>query len=362
MSARQLRRLMLFTLFGVGQCIFLLSYVFLVQKIQVQGNSLVPSSVIISETSLQVGDYYWTYWLLGLPQHVSSIPQLKDASVTFCPGGLVVIEVQERIPVAMVNTSNPRIPWVAVDEQGAILGPCAERGQLPKLVVEGGVPVAGHMAPAPIAAMLTAQSLFAKHFGQELMYYSFDNTGNVSLYVYVLGAPTRVIVGHVDSLEAKSDLVLALVAAVKKDGKPAKRIDVRFAQPVVAPLNPPKPSPSPSPEAVIEAEPAPADDPAAAEEPSQESASEEQAVEYYGEGEAVPADPYADAAPAEPSYSESEPYYGEPAPAEPSYSEPESEPYYGEPAPAEPSYSEPEPEPYYGEPVPAEPSYSEPAY
>ncbi len=348
MSARQLRRLMLFTLFGVGQCIFLLSYVFLVQKIQVQGNSLVPSSVIISETSLQVGDFYWTYWLLGLPQHVSDIPQLKDASVTFCPGGLVVIEVQERLPVAMVNTNSTRIPWVAVDEQGAILGPCAERGQLPKLVVEGGVPVAGHMAPAPITAMLAAQTLYAKHFGQELMYYSFDNTGNVSLYVYILGAPTRVIIGHVDSLEAKLNLVLALVASVKQDGKPAKRIDVRFAQPVVAPLNPPKPSPSPSPspvpEEVIEADPAPVEEPAAVEETSQEPAPEEQAVEYYGEGETVPEDPYAEPAPAEPSYSE--PDYSEPAPADP--------------VPAEPSYGEPAHD--YDDPVPTEPTPAESIY
>lgn len=241
MSARQLRRMVLIVLWGIAQCVFLLSYVFVVRSIQVEGNVFVPKSAIVSSSSLQIGDYYWSYWLLGLPQHVQSMPQLSTASVRFCPGGTVVITVQERAAAAQVATSSSSCPWVSVTEEGIILGPVQpKQAQLPKVRLFKGAPLEGRIASEPIERFLQVQPVCEKVLGADLIEYRFDSYQSLTVTAKLLGRDIPILVGDSKTFADKDKTLYALLATLRRDGKPVKQIDVRFSNPVVTLLSPPK--------------------------------------------------------------------------------------------------------------------------
>lgn len=241
MSARQLRRMVLIVLWGIAQCVFLLSYVFVVRSIQVEGNVFVPKAAIVSSSSLRIGDYYWSYWLLGLPQHVQSMPQLSTASVRFCPGGTVIITVQERAAAAQVATSNPSCPWVSVTEEGIILGPVQpKQAQLPKVRLFKGAPLEGRIASEPIERFLQVQPVCEKVLGADLIEYRFDGYQSLTVAAKLLGRDIPILVGDSKTFATKDKTLYALLATLRRDGKPVKQIDVRFNNPVVTLLNPPK--------------------------------------------------------------------------------------------------------------------------
>ena len=243
MSARQLRRLILIALWGVAQCVFLLSYVFVIRSVRVEGSVFVPDKVIISSSSLQKGEYYWSYWLLGLPQRVQRLPQLSTASVRFCPGGAVVIAVKERAAVAQAATGNSLHPWVGVTEEGIILGPAdPKKVKLPKIRLCRNVPLEGAVASEPIERFMQVQGTCEKVLGSDLLEYQFDSYQSLTVTVKLLGRETPILIGDTKGFAEKDKSLYALLTTLRQEGKAIKKIDMRFSNPVVALLNPPKTS------------------------------------------------------------------------------------------------------------------------
>ena len=250
MEVRRWRKIMLSILFILAQCIFLQSYVFQVRKISVIGNALVPANDIIAGTSLQVGCNFLSYFLQGLPQKVKSMPQLQSASVKFCPGGVVKVAVKEHPPVASVACRNPLTPWVAVERHGYILGSEPDKSGLPRLVIAGDAPAFGRIHQENIDALLTVREDCEALFGKQLVNYELDSGLVLTVVVNILNRPTAIVVGQAREFAYKSKIISALMLDVTKAGKPVKSIDVRFAKPVVALVDPPKPSPTPTPDGV----------------------------------------------------------------------------------------------------------------
>ena len=241
MSARQLRRLLLIALLGIAQCVFLLSYVFVIHSIEVEGTVLVPREAIISCSSLRTGDYYWSYWLLGLPQQVRQLPQLNTASVRFCPGGKVIISVKEQPAVAQIATGNSLSPWVGVTAEGTVLGPVnAANCRLPKIRLFRGTGSAGRVPLLPMERFLQVQETCERVLGQDIAEYQFDDSYALTVTVKLLGRETPILIGDCRNFSSKDKALYALMVTLRKEGKPIKRIDVRFNNPVVALLNPPK--------------------------------------------------------------------------------------------------------------------------
>ena len=278
MSARQWRRILLIALFGIGQCVFLFAYVFVVRFVKVEGNVNVPSSTIVKEASLQVGEYYWSYLLQGIPQRVKSLPYLESASLKLLPGGVVSIAVQEFPAVAQVATGNAKSPWAAVTADGYVLGPVKDNNSaLPKVNAYHTIPLSGRLPQEVVNDLMLVHPICSELFGADLVSYSFDASERVAVQFILLGHHTNVLLGEAQTLEEKVPLLRALLANLRQKGAPVKQIDVRFRNAVVTLVAPPSPSPTPSPTPEPTPEEAVSDD---------VDVPEGVEVEYYQEGEA----------------------------------------------------------------------------
>lgn len=284
MNARQWRRILLISLFGIGQCVFLFAYVFVVRFVKVEGNVYVPSASIVEATSLQVGEYYWSYLLQGLPQRVRQLPALESANLRLCPGGVVLITVQERPAVAQVATGNADSPWAAVAANGAVLGPITgSNSVLPKVYAYHVIPLTGQVPQEVIDSLSLVHPSCKSMFGADLDSYSFDASMRVIVHIKLMGYHTNILLGEAQTIGEKTQLLRALVDSLRQKGAPVKQIDLRFRNAVVAMVAPPSPSPSPSPTPSSTSEPTEAVE--ATETSEDEANLENVEIEYYQEGE-----------------------------------------------------------------------------
>ena len=378
---QQLRRASLLVLFCMAQAIFLLSPVFRIATIQVEGNQLLSREEILRESPFKVGSYYWAVWASHGWGPVLDDPAIISTSLSLQSGGRLILRVEERRAAVCVACPRSSSGWVVADAEGYILSSEVPPFDLPKLEVDFTVPLLGRMESALIGVALKAEPQVREILGTEPTLYQIDSMQNITLHLPFKGHSTAVKVGTLDNLRLKLQVLRTLLAKLRLQKKGVATIDVRFAQPVVQFV---KATPAAKGKASKEAKeakepkqegeataPQEAEEAAAPQESSaassgpQEPAPEESGPSQESSGTWEESPPYVEPElpPAPPILTDPQPL--EPEPAPPVRPEPQPEPEVA-PAPPPPPAPEPPPEeapaPPAPEPAPApaEPSLEAP--
>lgn len=247
LNERQIRRMLLLALFCIAQLVFFCSYVFTIRHISVTGNTIVPTNFIVEQTSMQIGEQFWSY--IGVASRLKALPQIDDASVAFSPGGIVSVVVKERKAIAQIATLDKDFPWVCVDDKGVVLGISNPAIKLPKIrlcypvrILKSKYPVANmdRVSAEPIKRFLAVHNMCEKLFGNDLIDYEFDKSQMLSANVRVLNATASILIGEGHRFLDKEKAIAGLLITIRKQGKPIKKIDARYDNLVVTFVNPPK--------------------------------------------------------------------------------------------------------------------------
>jgi len=88
-----------------------------INQIKIDGNRIVGMNEIIQLTQVQIGALLYQVNLTSIQQNVMSHYYIKDAVVERNLPNSIHIQISERVPVAMVNLSEP----LYLDEDGVVL-------------------------------------------------------------------------------------------------------------------------------------------------------------------------------------------------------------------------------------------------
>ncbi|MGM9992192.1 MAG: cell division protein FtsQ/DivIB [Candidatus Bruticola sp.] len=227
-SVRLVSRVILIIFFCLAQGVFLLSPVFKISQIRVEGNNLFSNDEIISQSPYKVGLYYWAS-LLNSGTHPLKDPAILENSISLERRGLVVIKVKERTPVVLVSSEHDPIYWLLTDSEGCILS--KERpgfSNLPRLKVDFIIPKLGQMNNALISVVLRAAHEIEKALSIKPIYYAIDSIQSISICIDFLDHETLIKIGNLDNLNIKLEIVRTLLDQFRMKNKKIDIIDVRF--------------------------------------------------------------------------------------------------------------------------------------
>ncbi|MGM9998450.1 MAG: cell division protein FtsQ/DivIB [Candidatus Bruticola sp.] len=227
-SVRQIPKVILVIFFCLAQSVFLLSPVFKISQIRVDGNAIFSSDEIINQSPYKVGLYYWAS-LFTCGTCPLDDPAILESDVSLESRGSVVISVKERIPMFLVCSENYSGYWLMADSNGCILG--KERpgySRLPRFKVDFGMPQL-EMNNFLIKNLLRLVPQIEKALNVRPVYYSVDSMQNISACINFLGHDTVIKLGTPDRLNIKLEIVQALLNQFQLKKKKIDSIDVRFS-------------------------------------------------------------------------------------------------------------------------------------
>jgi cell division protein FtsQ len=94
-----------------------------IKQIKIDGNRIVNTNEIIQLTQIHLGTFLYKVDLTAIQQNVMSHHYIKDAIVERNLPNSVSLQIVERVPIAMVNLSEP----FYLDEEGVVLPKTASR-------------------------------------------------------------------------------------------------------------------------------------------------------------------------------------------------------------------------------------------
>lgn len=226
-SMHLLRRVLLIIFFCMAQGIFLLSPVFKISNVRVEGNALFTTEEVESECPYKPGLLYWAVWL-NCGAHPLSDPAILENNVSLERSGQAVIKIKERQPVVLVYSEKSRNRWFIVDKEGYILGEERPGLECPRLKVDFEVPRRGRMKNALINVVLKAAPQFEKTIAIKPLFYSVDSVQSVSAHINFLDHETLIKLGTLDSFNVKLEIARTLLNQFKMKLKKVDIVDVRF--------------------------------------------------------------------------------------------------------------------------------------
>ena len=226
-SMHLLRRVLLVLFFFMAQGIFLLSPVFKISHVKVEGNTLFSAEEIAGQSPYKVGLLYWAAWL-NCGSHPLNDPAILENSVSLERSGQVVVKIKERKPAVLVYSEKSSKHWLIVDSEGYILGEERPGIECPRLEVDFDVPVRGQMKNALINVVLKAAPQFEKVIDIKPLFYSVDSVQSVSAHINFLDHETLVKLGTLENFNVKLEIARTLLNQLKMKLKKVDIVDVRF--------------------------------------------------------------------------------------------------------------------------------------
>ena len=226
-SMHLLRRVLLIIFFCMAQGIFLLSPVFKISHVRVEGNAIFSAEEIENESPYKPGLLYWAVWL-NCGSHPLNDPAILENSVSLERNGQAIIKIKERQPAVLVYSEKSRNHWFIVDKDGYILGEERPGLDCPRLKVDFDIPRRGQMKNALINVVLKAAPQFEKNIGIKPLFYSVDSVQSVSAHINFLEHETLIKLGTLENFNVKLEIARTLLNQFKMKLKKVDIIDVRF--------------------------------------------------------------------------------------------------------------------------------------
>ncbi len=226
-SMHLLRRVLLIIFFCMAQGIFLLSPVFKIAHVRVEGNAIFSAEEIENESPYKPGLLYWAVWL-NCGSHPLNDPAILENSVSLERNGQAIIKIKERQPAVLVYSEKSRNHWFIVDKDGYILGEERPGLDCPRLKVDFDIPRRGQMKNALINVVLKAAPQFEKNIGIKPLFYSVDSVQSVSAHINFLEHETLIKLGTLENFNVKLEIARTLLNQFKMKLKKVDIIDVRF--------------------------------------------------------------------------------------------------------------------------------------
>ena len=226
-SMHLLRRVLLIIFFCMAQGIFLLSPVFKISHVRVEGNAIFSAEEIENESPYKPGLLYWAVWF-NCGSHPLNDPAILENSVSLERNGQAIIKIKERQPAVLVYSEKSRNHWFIVDKEGYILGEERPGLDCPRLKVDFDVPRRGQMKNALINVVLKAAPQFEKSIGIKPLFYSVDSVQSVSAHINFLEHETLIKLGTLENFNVKLEIARTLLNQFKMKLKKVDIIDVRF--------------------------------------------------------------------------------------------------------------------------------------
>lgn len=240
-SALIAKKLFIVTIFIIGQLMFYYSDFFKVKEIKITGNSRISDSKIIQTANIPLEHNLVTLPLSKFRQRLASIHWIKDVSVKWVLPGQVNIIVIERVPVALVrdSASNPPDLWYVADDEGMILYQAkpGEHKNYPRLVTDVKLEVGQAIGSAPIKAAREMDNWISADLKRDVVNYLVDKRGEVTIDTKRKGQNYQIMVGTMENMNHKMDVLGAVLELVDQGKTRVKYIDVRSSYPVVMPLD-----------------------------------------------------------------------------------------------------------------------------
>lgn len=238
-SMHLLRRVLLILFFFMAQGIFLLSPVFKISHVRVEGNTLFSAEEVAGQCPYKVGSLYWAAWL-NCGSHPLTDPAILENKISLERSGQVVVKIKERQPAVLVYSEKSAKHWLIADSEGYILGEERPGMECPRLKVDFEVPVRGQMKNALINVVLKAAPQFEKALDIKPLFYSVDSVQSVSAHINFLDHETLVKLGTLENLNVKLEIARTLLNQLKMKLKKVDIVDVRFSNVFVKEYKPSK--------------------------------------------------------------------------------------------------------------------------
>ncbi len=206
-----------------------------VAAVRCEGNRIVPDADLLRLAAVQRGTRLFGIDLAAVQRRVQQNPYLRSAVARREIPGEIVLEVEERIPIAAIPTTPP----VYVDEEGMVLPAIASDGSfdLPLLTGLGGTPVPGTRLPENTAGEALRVLAMARRIGDE----TYRRVSEVhvergkEIVVYTADAAVPVVFGRGETAEKMAKFEAFWNAVVpQRDVQQLLYVDLRFRNQVVA--------------------------------------------------------------------------------------------------------------------------------
>ena len=212
-----------------GFYFFLHSSVFLIKKIAVEGNKMVPSYEIINLAGINLGDNLFDHRASRSEKAIEVIPRIKSAVVSRRLPDKVVIEVEERAPWALLINHNEVL---VIDDEGTCLEKTKKMpdSKLPVLSMTG-LPARINewqkLDTGGIKLMKSIIQALPEKLAAQVSEYRYTSEGQVFLYTI---DGTEVKLGGMDRIEEKIILWERITAMSGDEAadKSLEYIDLRY--------------------------------------------------------------------------------------------------------------------------------------
>lgn len=191
------------------------------KRVSVRGNHVVPTAQILSRAAIAPHQNVWLQNMRAASARIEAIPYVKTAAIHRTLPASVRIDITERAPFAVLQTSDRR---VLVDGELRVLKTEPAANSLPLIVVKTGAPADGAYVRDPDAAHLAAdyRVLAASHVAVRALEY--DRFGDL-----VANTPGGIalLLGDDGDLAKKTTLIDPIISQVSATGKKLAAVDLR---------------------------------------------------------------------------------------------------------------------------------------
>ena len=234
------------TLVALGAAAWLAfwSPVLAVEEIVVQGGKHVSPEDVAAVTRLDAADNLLLVSTGRIAAQVEELPWVASAKVDRKLPGTVRVKIVERVPRVVLATSEAR--WL-LDGRGHVLGRAPSQNEdLPVLAAAqvGSVSEGMQIAESEVRDALTALRSLAPRIRADVAAVLAPTSERITLS---LSDGTQVRFGAAESLNAKNEVLLALLAETRLEGRTGGYIDVRVPTSPAVSSAPTAPAATPSP-------------------------------------------------------------------------------------------------------------------
>jgi len=202
------------------------SSLFELDHISVEGNAAISRQEVIAASGLEGGENVLSLPLDRARRRLEAHPWVARAKVSRMPPSGILITIRERAPLVALAQSQG---VVLVAGDGVVLGPQADRGRLPEVLV-GGLPVEKVTAGDRVNGNLAVANALAVVAGLDpevaRQVVGVDARGVDGLEL-VLASGVRVRYGSADEQERKDRAILLMLSRAASEGTALDYLDVR---------------------------------------------------------------------------------------------------------------------------------------
>lgn len=233
------RKAFLCVLFITAQVVFFSSTLFRIQTIEVVGNTHVQDDVVRAQAGVKLHDHLMSVPLRVVEERVRGLHWVSEVAVRRYLPGRIVIRVQERTPVLAIGRASDvgAFPhrWFVVSDDGMVLSPAGAIGddKLPRVFVQGPLLVGRKLHAGMVAAVRDVLASLPAPVAAQVSQVRADEDGQMFLTIALLGRPVEVRLGGADQATYKFEVLQALAARLRTEGRPVAYIDLRYTDPAV---------------------------------------------------------------------------------------------------------------------------------